>query len=308
MFFQLVSSLLALSIILPPAIVDSNVIAEDMDIVEQSSNAPTAPTRINFDNINVKVQAISGIAIDEASGAVLWQKKPDIQRPMASITKLVTALVTLKSDVSLNTTVTILGSDERNGTKRHIRGGDKLKIGDILATALVGSNNTAAVALGRVVGNGNFIKIALDVLQELGFINTQIVEPSGLSARNISTAREIAHIATRVFEFPEAREAMTQKQFVFTATGRYKRVVTVHNTNELLQKQWPRVLIGKTGYINESGYNFVAQSENEQGDRIIVVLLGAPSNEARFQDTKSVIHWVFENWEWQSSEEAQTEE
>ena len=126
---------------------------------------------------------------------------------------------------------------------------------------------------------------------------TRVYDPTGLDPRNVSTAREIAELIRKSRDFPEVRRLMASETYVVNPVGKGVKH-TIKNTNKLLGANLPYTIAGKTGYIEESGYNFTAIVNGHDGHEIAIVLLGNTGNTANFTDTKRLADWVFSNFEW----------
>lgn len=256
------------------------------------------PFRVHPENVGIEITAQSAIAIDEKTGQLLYKKNPQEVRPLASITKLWTIAAALDSGVADDAIVTMLASDERNGSARRIYRGEQMLVKDAIAATLVASDNSVAVALARATSGERELGDYLNVPSEkLGLNNTLIAEPTGLSAANTSTAEDVAAMARDMLTLPYIQDIASAPEFYFQVVGSGRRV-RLDNTNTLLSKDWPHILAGKTGYIPEAGYNLAVLAENEHNQKIVVVVMGSESLVDRFQDTKNIIYWVFQNWEW----------
>jgi D-alanyl-D-alanine endopeptidase (penicillin-binding protein 7) len=259
---------------------------------------PSGLVKVNLSAIEPIISAPAAVAIDVATGKPLFQKHPQDKRPIASLTKLITAYTYLKKTNSdLKKVITLEESDKKAGSVRKILPGEQGTALDFLKIALVASDNNAAVALARA---GGFLDTAEKELnesaRELGLKATYLKEPSGLEKENVSTAMEVAKMARRVFKNQMIQNIVQQKDFFFTPFNSKKRRL-IKATNELLKTSLFKVLAGKTGYTPEAGYCLVLKAENQQKKEIIVTVLGAESSQKRFQDAKAIAWWVFENYE-----------
>jgi D-alanyl-D-alanine carboxypeptidase len=167
---------------------------------------------------------------------------------------------------------------------------------------LVGSVNNAAMALARSTGLTNEAFIAKMNVKagELGLKNTIFSDPTGLLPENQSTARDVAKLLAKAMESEEIKKAVVQKRYIFSPVGS-RKTYYVKSTNELLWSfinEAPYTFIGgKTGYIEESGYNLAVEVERG-GHRVVIVVLGSASAEDRFKEIKGLADWTFENYQW----------
>ncbi|MFH0873629.1 MAG: serine hydrolase [Candidatus Komeilibacteria bacterium] len=255
-----------------------------------------APVKINRDSLGVAVAAPTAIIIDGQSGATLWEKNPADVRAIGSITKLMSVLVFLDHNPGWNTVVTITAADQANDGRSNFVVGEQIKVRDLLAASLIPSDNDATQTLARISGlsSEDFVKAMNDKARSLGMTQTVFTEPTGLSADNVSTAREVIVFAREAFARPEIAVFVSDKEYQFTSvSGQQHRL---KSTNKLFGS-----IIGikqaKTGFIDQAGHCMVAKVE-DKGRIIFTAVLGAPTDADRFQDTKMLSYWAFHNWRW----------
>ena len=241
-------------------------------------------------NLNLK----SAILVDYNSGDVLYAKNADLQRPIASITKLVTAMVVLDKKVDLSSRATITKEDAKQSSKSRLRVGYEMTLLDLLHAALLNSDNRAARALARTVGGTTeeFVRAMNLKVQQLNLRNTVFYEPTGLDERNVSTATEVAKILHYAYDYDLIRQITSQKYRVCRILNRKNRTIRMANTNMLVNSRY-RVLSGKTGYIRESDYCLTTLVENSRGERLTCVVLGVPGDNLRFRETRRLVEWGF---------------
>jgi D-alanyl-D-alanine endopeptidase (penicillin-binding protein 7) len=245
------------------------------------------------------IEANSALALDMKTAKILFQRNGFERRPIASITKLMTALVFLEASPDWNKNVTIAQDDKVNGGRLVFKLGEIVNLRDLFRVALIGSVNSAAEALARAtdMSYDEFIDRMNSKAQELGMTEAVFVEPTGIQPNNRATAMNVALLLRAALEEELIREVLTTDKYSFTSvTG--KRYV-IENTNKLLDS-YLDIVGGKTGYIDEAGFclvNFVKSPVAPEG--IIVVILGAKTEEDRFQQNKFLSQWVFDNWEWE---------
>ena len=136
-------------------------------------------------------------------------------------------------------------------------------------------------------------------VKELGLISTSFVDPVGLNSHNVSTAKEIAMLAKTALDKKEISEATIARSYEFKTLGGKKKII--YNTDSLL-KIFPqngiKILGGKTGYNEAAGYCFVGKFTDEGGHEIIAVVLGGDDKNSRFEQTKNIVHWAYNNYKW----------
>jgi D-alanyl-D-alanine endopeptidase (penicillin-binding protein 7) len=252
----------------------------------------------DFDNLpdasRLKVNAKSALLVNYANGRVLYAKNADIPRPIASITKLVTAMVVLDHKIDLTRAETITSEDARNSSRSRLRAGYQLSVLDLLYAALLNSDNRAARALARTTcGNTElFVKEMNDKAKNLGLRNTVFYEPTGLDSRNVSTAQEVAIMLHHAYDYDLIRQITSEKSRVCRLLNKRNKYVRMANTNDIVGSKY-RVLSGKTGYIQESGYCLTTMVQNGSGEKLTCVVLGVPGNNLRFREARRLVDWGF---------------
>ncbi len=248
--------------------------------------------------------ARSVIAIDEGTGRVLFSKEATLARPVASLTKLMSALVWFDIDGDLNKTVKIEAVDYREGSIPYFIAGDKVKTKNLLYAALVASSNSAVAALVRSTGisEEKFVSFMNAKAEELGMENTSFFDPIGFSAKNESTATDLFILAREAFYNPEIAHATQLLSYEFSPAGT-GAVRIVRNTNRLLSGALNsgnyKITGGKTGYIEESDYNLVLKTFNkEKNKNIIAIVLGSGDKDSRFSEARKMIEWAYDNYIW----------
>jgi serine-type D-Ala-D-Ala endopeptidase (penicillin-binding protein 7) len=238
------------------------------------------------------VRAEAAIIYNPETGEVLWENHSKDQRSIASITKVMTALVFLESNTPLSTLVTVQRSDVSHASTTYLRNGFKLTADDLLNLLLVGSDNAAARALARAsyLGYDAFIQRMNEKAQELGLESTVYADPSGLLAENMSSAYDLA----RLIAYAAADErvgAIMRKTSFSTSVG--KRVITANSTNQIVRSGDIDVIGGKTGFISRSGYCLATLLKLPQsGQQVAFVVLGAKTNASRFWETRHLFNWM----------------
>ena len=318
LFLQLALLLFLPGLTLPGAEFDSLIEPAEASAVTFSTLPPPAarlptaderfsqPRKIRPESLGVRISARSALVVDAGSGETLFSKDPDALLPVASLTKLASALVFVESKPDWDSEVTIASSDMRGGAVEYLIPGESVTAKELFEIALVGSSNTAVAAMSRSTGLNaeEFVARMNAKTALLGLKRTSFVEPTGLNPANVGTAREVARLAQAAFLEPRIREAVTTRQVtVRPKNSKGSRTRVIRSTDALLSSflaKPPYELIGgKTGSLGGGiGYHFVMSLENGESRPVIVVVLGSDSNAARFQDAKSLAVWTFDTWSW----------
>ena len=232
------------------------------------------------------------LVLDQDTNEVLFSKNSQAVLPIASLTKLMTALVVTEADMSLDEVLTITQDDvdtEKHSSSR-LTVGTQLTRGEMLHLALMSSENRAAHALGRSYPGGldAFVAAMNRKTVELGMHDTKYVEPTGLSSRNQSSARDLATLVKAAHNYQLIRELSTSPEYQ-VAVGR--RQVQFHNTNGLVRNPEWDISLQKTGYITEAGRCLVMQAKLA-GRQLIMVFLDSTGKYSRIGDAERVRKWV----------------
>jgi D-alanyl-D-alanine endopeptidase (penicillin-binding protein 7) len=243
------------------------------------------------------VRAAAAIIFNPVTGQVLYEENSQDKRSIASITKVMTALVFLENNPDLNEELTIERSDVYAASTTYLKAGDKITAAELLHLLLIPSDNGAARALARNShgGTASFIERMNEKAIELGLQNTSFADPSGLNANNMSSAFDLSHLITLAAS--DDRIASIMRTPTYTVTTN-RRLIPIHSTNQLVMKGDVDVMGGKTGFISKSGYCLATllrlplPQGNEGGVPIAVVVLGARSNNGRFWETRHLFSWI----------------
>lgn len=278
----------------------------------------TTSKRENLPNLKVTALKNSGVpvvtaasyrVVDAATGTVLTEKQQSTVYPIASISKIMTAVVFLDTSPNMQAAFTYSKSDgtgtDSNGNaygynNLTVRAGDKMKVRDLFYATLVGSANNGATALVRAAGltRAEFVARMNAKAKLWGMNDTKFVEPSGLDAGNISSAKDIAILGNRAFhDYEPIRYVTTKSTYTFVASlsGRH----TVKTTDKLLiTANGLTVTGGKTGYLDEAKYTYVVRMKNPQGAQVVVSLLGSTTSATRFNEAASLTKWAWSNFTW----------
>jgi D-alanyl-D-alanine endopeptidase (penicillin-binding protein 7) len=238
------------------------------------------------------VRAAAAIIYDPETNQVLWEENSQSQRSIASITKMMTAVVFMEDNPDLMQPVTIERSDVYQASTTHLKANDHVTTGDLLHLLLIASDNAAARALARVslFGFEAFIQRMNDKAAELGLETTHYADPSGLLSENVSSAFDLARLITHVSGDERIASIMRTPQYT-VYSGR--REITFRSTNHLLGRPDVDVRAGKTGFISKSGYCLATLLRLPQSNQeVAVVVLGARSNAGRFMETQNLFKWM----------------
>jgi serine-type D-Ala-D-Ala endopeptidase (penicillin-binding protein 7) len=251
-------------------------------------------------NVVPDIRAAAAIIYDPATGKVLYEENAQDERSIASITKVMTAIVFLETATDLNQEVQILRSDTLRASTTYLRTNDRVRLSDLLHLLLIPSDNAAARALARLspLGYDGFIARMNQKADDLGLEHTAYTDPSGLYADNISSAYDMARLISFASEDDRIGPIMRTPEYSFRtipAPRKTGRIITVRNTNQILRNGDMDVLGGKTGFISKAGYCLATLLKMPSGGpSLAVVVLGATSNLGRFWETRHLMTWLSE--------------
>lgn len=237
--------------------------------------------------LDAALHAEVALVFDLDNGARLYEKNSDELRPIASITKLMTALVVLDSGQPLDEVLSISSDDidRMRHSRSRLAVGTRLTRGEMLHLALMSSENRAANALGRHYPGGlpAFVRAMNDKARSLGMRHSRFVEPTGLSSDNVATSHDLVKLLRATDRHPAIRTYATDDTEVFNV-GR-GRQLTYNNTNRLVKRNDWDIRVSKTGFINEAGQCLVMLTRIDGRD-LAIVLLNADGRAARLGDAR----------------------
>ncbi len=262
-----------------------------------------------IENKNKSQEIIEGLDLTSRAAAVIdinkqqarYQKNAEQKFPIASLTKLMTAIIFFELNIDLKKEVVFSEADNNDIKKYFLPGestgklyltpGDKIKVKDLLYSSLVGSSNNATIALARSTGlpREMFIKRMNERARTLGLENTVFKEPTGLDSGNVSTALDISRLAEYAFGNEQIRKITTTPKYSFQISET-KNWHTVINTNWLVGNL-PGLYGSKTGYTGEAGDCIVVGIENNDKN-FIIALFGAKDSAAKFKELEEVAIWA----------------
>jgi D-alanyl-D-alanine endopeptidase (penicillin-binding protein 7) len=237
------------------------------------------------------VRAAAAIIFNPENGQVLWEENAQDKRSIASITKVMTAVVFLEDNPDLDQIVTVERGDVYAASTTYLRSNERISVRNLLHLTLIASDNAAARALARISHGGtpSFVERMNEKAIELGLESTAFADPSGLNPANISSAYDLSRLIT--FAATDERIAPIMRTAHYTVTTN-RRTVTINNTNRLVLGGEVDVMGGKTGFITKSGYCLATLLRLPQGNQVAVVVLGAASNNGRFWETRHLFDWL----------------
>ena len=232
------------------------------------------------------------LVLDQDTNEVLFSKNSQAVLPIASLTKLMTALVVTEAKLPLDEMLTVTQDDvdTEKGSRSRLRVGTTLSREEMLHLALMSSENRAAHALGRHYPGGldAFVEAMNGKARSLGMVDTHYVEPTGLSSRNQSSARDLATLVKATHEHQIIREFSTSPEYEVELGNRPAQFRT---TNSLVKSPLWEIGLQKTGYISEAGRCLVMQAKLA-GRQLIMVFLDSAGKYSRIGDAERVRRWI----------------
>ena len=244
----------------------------------------------------LKLRSAAALVLELGDGQLLYAKNTDAVMPIASITKLMTAIVVLDSGLPLDEPINIEPADvdTLKGTRSRLKVGMTLSRYELLKLALMASENRAAAALARSFPGGlrAFVPAMNQKARDLGMQDTRFLDATGLNPGNVSTAQDLAIMVNAGYQYPLIREFTTSDSHRIALSGRrYHRVVAFRNSNGLVRsRQWD-IGLSKTGYISEAGRCLVMQA-TIAAKPVIIVLLDSWGKLSRVGDANRIKRWV----------------
>ena len=241
--------------------------------------------KIELENGIVDAEKAIVVLDNEISYYSLFENE---KQSIASITKLMTALVFLDRNIDLNTVYTISSLDQIDGGKRHFFPGEEIILKDVLYSALVASDNEAAAILAKATGlsEDDFMSLMNKKARSLAMFNSSFSDPTGLSSNNISTAYDVYILFKNAWKNETIKEALSLNEYTFsTLQGREKKVISTDSFLLENANSFPYLEGGKTGYIDEAGYCFVGSFKIDEKRSAIIVVLNSETKNSRFTDS-----------------------
>ncbi len=280
------------------------VVASSGKVAAKQKRRPTvqaaAPAKPSFGQLAglhgasdpLDLKSSVALVMDQDTREVLISKNDGAVLPIASLTKLMTGLVITEARLPMNEMIVISQDDvdTEKGSRSRLKVGAELSRGELMHLALMSSENRAAHALGRTYPGGlaAFVQLMNAKAQALGMKDTRYVEPTGLSSKNQSSAKDLATLVAAAYTEPQLRELTTSPGHAVEVAN---RTLQYNNTNRLVHNPSWDIGIQKTGYISEAGQCLVMQAK-VAGRKLIMVFLDSSGKYTRLADAERVRRWV----------------
>ena len=256
--------------------------------------AATESTSSPRDSSKLHIASGSALLIDLQTNKVIYASNPDVIVPIASVSKLMTAMVVLDAKQSMDEYISVNISDtpEMKGVFSRVKLGSELSRHEMMLITLMSSENRAAASLAHHYPGGyvKFIAAMNAKAKSLGMMNTHYVEPTGLSPRNVSTARDLSKLLAAARHYPMLSQLSTTKEKSVTFR-KPNYTLGFHNTDHLINKDKWNIKITKTGFTNQAGHCLVLVTE--MGNRpVSLVILDAFGKYTHFADAGRIRNWV----------------
>lgn len=265
--------------------------------IDYSQALPTSQIPVKQEYaVSPVIEAKSVIIVDFDSGAVLYEKNSNEKLQIASITKLMTAIVALEEG-NLDDIITISNKAAlTEGSKIWLLQGEQISLNNLVQATLIHSGNDAAVAIAQHIGGDvpTFVEMMNAKAERLDLYSTHYENPIGFDAvKNYSTVKDLSFLARYAYRKKFVQNAArVQSKTVTSTDGAITHDLT--STNKLLDSSW-NVLGLKTGHTQAAGLCFISIIENNKGNKIITIVLDSP---ARFEETKKLASWAFRSYTW----------
>ncbi|MDR1311880.1 MAG: serine hydrolase [Burkholderiaceae bacterium] len=264
------------------------------DVSLQRASLPgtlaAGPHRLNRTPDPLSLSAAAAYVLDQSTLGVIFQKNASIPLPMASITKLMTALVVVEAMQDMSEILEITHEDVARAPSSRLSIGTRTTRGNLLHLALMSSENRAAATLGRNFPGGfsSFVTTMNIKARMLGMSKTQYIDTTGLSSNNLSSAEDLARLVMAAAQYPILREFSTDTGYVISDGHKQ---VQYANTNRLVHDPNLNIELQKTGFINAAGSCLVMQAIID--DRpVVMVFLDSKDKDSRAADVMKVYRWV----------------
>jgi len=255
---------------------------------------PAKTIRENASRVNLELRSHAAIVFDERDNEVIMARNAEEVIPIASLSKLMTAMVILDANLNMEEVITITEDDKDRlrYSKSRLRIGMQYTRKDLLLIALAASENRAAMALARTFPGSTeaFVNAMNRKAQSLGLTQTRFADPAGLSNDNVSTAQELMQLAKAASDYTMIREFTTQTRKSITDL-KSQREITFGNTNRLVNKiTWP-ISLSKTGFTKDAGNCLVMQTKINARP-VIIVLLNSWGTLSKYGDSNRIKTWL----------------
>lgn len=275
----------------------------DVEVKPLPVSRPHVPLPKDDNQFDKTLSAAVALVVDDKTNTILFKKNIDEIRPLASISKLMSALVL--NDLPMHwSSTTIIIDDDVDTSSHHINVGEKFALEDLWHIALIGSSNSAIQTLVRASGftDTEFAVLMNKKASDLNLTTLHFEEPTGLDVRNIGSALDTARLLKEALKVDKIYRTLQIGEYYAhpLAGDKLRRVWTTDwlLTNWVPNKFGQEEIVGKTGYISDSGYNFVVRLTDDSKHSVRVVVLGAATNEARFSEARDLAEWAFSHYVW----------
>ncbi len=243
--------------------------------------------RGQYDDLSLKSSV--AMVVNQETNDVLFEKNTGVSLPIASITKLMAAMVVLDADLPMDESIQINAEDARSYGKSRLATGTSLTRREAMLLSLMASENRAAYTLGRNYPGGvsAFVVAMNQKAQDLGMRNSRFADPSGLSSNNVASADDLARMVSASYQYKAIREYSTWPDLTMTINNRQQ---TFLNTNRLVRSGDMDIGLQKTGFISAAGKCLVMQA-NINGSPLLLVFLDSVGTQSRFADAVRVKDW-----------------
>lgn len=242
----------------------------------------------------LRLASSKALIVNQNTGETIYAKSTSTPTPIASVTKLMTAMVMLDQHLPMDDLISVGEGDVDilKGTSSRLRVGTTLSRQDMLQLALMSSENRAASALARTspIGMTAFVAAMNRKAAELGMANSRFADPTGLNSENVSTAEDLVKMVKAAYQYPEIRAASTSSERQVPVAG-YRHPLEFRNTNILVRNGNWDIGLSKTGYINEAGRCLVMQAQIAD-QPLIIVLLDSWGKHTRIGDAQRIRKWI----------------
>jgi D-alanyl-D-alanine endopeptidase (penicillin-binding protein 7) len=234
------------------------------------------------------------LVINQEDGSVIYAKRSSVKSPIASLTKLMTAMVAMDANLPPDDLIAVTEDDvdTLKGTSSRLKVGATLSRQAMLHLALMASENRAASALARAYPGGApaFVAAMNKKARDLGMTQTHFLDSTGLNAGNLSTAEDLAKMVNASYEYSMIRQFSTSQSYEVVLDD-YRRPIHFGNTNALVKNESWDIGLSKTGYISEAGRCLVMQARIAQ-QAVIIVLLDSQGMRSRLGDANRLKQWM----------------
>ncbi len=279
-----------------PVVITGAPVTDNGPVAQRQSQPDFATSPLSMPGEQLDIVAASAVVIDQEDGSLLYAKNQQAVLPIASITKLMTAMVVLDAGLPLDDRITITSADldRLKGTSSRLPPGMRLPRREMLRLALMSSENRAASALSRHYPGGAsaFIKAMNQKALQLGMKDTHFVDATGLNPNNVSTALDLARMVNASYDYSLIRDFTTTESVQLAVHGSRKpRAMAFQNSNALVRSGTWEIGLSKTGYISEAGRCLVMQA-HIAAKPVIIVLLDSLGKVTRIADANRIKQWM----------------